>query len=238
MSSEFINVSAIDRFSSNYTVKSSDTIMINGVEDKAINIKVGDRVAFIDIVGYPVRIASVASVYPTRYVPTCVAGGCFVYGPNKQEVRVNTLRVGDSVLNASDNYVRITHVIKTMVGEEIDMYFNKSSGLKLTGYHPIKNTGNTWVFPAECSMFEKKREWTSAVYSFAVEGGEPIYVNAIVVATLAHHIAGPVIEHLYFGEDAVLRDIERISEDRYAVIQMGQIERDPETGKVSGIREN
>jgi len=235
MSSEFINVSAIDRFSSNYTVKSSDTIMINGVEDKAINIKVGDKVAFVDILGYPVRIASVASVYPSRYIPTCVAGSCFVYGPNKQKIRVNKMKVGDLVLNGRDEYVAITHVIKTMVGREIDMYFDKSSGLKLTGYHPIKENTNTWVFPAECGEFEKLNEWTAAVYSFALEGREPLYVNDTMVATLAHHLEGPVIQHPYFGEDAVLRDIERISENRYAVIQMEQIQRDIETGKVSGI---
>lgn len=237
---EFISISAVSRWSSNYTILTNNIVMLNGVQDIAENIKVGDKVAFMDEHGNPIRIEKVATVTQSRFNPTCFGGGCFVYGPNRQEVRVNTLRVGDLVLNTRDEYVRITHAIKTMVGEEIDLYFHQQSGLLVTGYHPVimsKSEPCDWVFPAECDVFEKKREWTAAVYSFAVEDGAPIYVNNVVVATLAHHLEGPVIGHEYFGGDAVLRDIERISADRYAVIQrfQVQIQRDPETGRVCGL---
>ncbi len=236
----YISVSAIDSTSSNYIIKANDIILINGRELEAIHVKVGDIISFTDSSGNPIGISHVASVTHHTYQPTCIGGDCFAYMPNARGVRVNTLRVGDMVLNACGEYVKITHVLKTMVGQEIDMYVrNKKSPayeLKITGYHPVFIEDEGWVYPALSEQFECRREWTAAVYSFAVEGGKPIYVNHIPVATLAHNETGPVIGHDYFGTDAVLRDIERISPDRYAVIQMEQIVRDSQTGNVIGLK--
>ncbi len=234
----YVSISAIDKWSSNYTLLPTQLVSINGNETPAIQIKVDDAVSFIDTRGNTVEIPRVASVEHHFYQPTCIGGGCYVYGPNCQQVRVNTLKVGDTVLDATGFYVRITHVLKTMVGTEIDMYVNEH-GLELTGYHPVmtysRDFEESWSFPAESSQFSKKTEWTAAVYSFAVENGNPVFVNCSAVATLAHHEEGPVIGHEYFGSYNVLRDIERISADRYAVIPMGNIVRDPNTGKVIGI---
>ena len=75
----------------------------------------------------------------------------------------------------------------------------------ITPYHPIRLSN--WVFP--CDMYPTSLVDTDTVYNLLLESEHIVLVQGIACCTLAHAMKGLVIEHPYFGTDAVVRDLRK-----------------------------
>jgi len=72
----------------------------------------------------------------------------------------------------------------------------------ITPYHPIYT--QRWVFP--CNVYPTSLVHTDAVYNLLLESEHVVLVEGVQCCTLGHGLKGPIIEHSYFGTDAVVRD--------------------------------
>ena len=108
-------------------------------------------------------------------------------------------------------------------------------GLIITGYHPIKLNGK-WVFPNTNENFKLEHINIESVYSIGLEFGTSFLVNGVDVIGIGHGITkDPVASHPYFGTNQVIQDIFELSSDGYCVIDIDQINRDPQTMLVNKI---
>jgi hypothetical protein len=83
----------------------------------------------------------------------------------------------------------------------------KLGSLCITPWHPIKTGGgNDWVFPVNVPGGFK---YTSSepVYNLVLDCGHTIDIDGHICCTLAHKMKGPVIEHAYWGTNAVVNDL-------------------------------
>jgi len=82
----------------------------------------------------------------------------------------------------------------------------KLGTLCITPWHPIK-LDNNWVYPIDMGGFP----YTSSepVYNLVLNSGHTVEVDGYTCCTLAHKMSGPVIEHPYWGTDAVVNDLMR-----------------------------
>jgi hypothetical protein len=84
-----------------------------------------------------------------------------------------------------------------------------------------------WVYPAEVSLYIDRLVQT--VYNFWLDHGHIVNVEGVQCCTLAHGFSGPVIEHPYFGTQAVIDDCAK---------QPGWDVGRPEFANLVAIREN
>lgn len=105
--------------------------------------------------------------------------------------------------------------------------------LWITPWHPIR-LDNTWKFPADCVGYMDRLMPT--VYNLVLENGHVVFACGIQAVTLAHGFAGSVVEHPFFGTDAVLRDLEQLDgwHAGLPVFQNLRTTRDPVSGIING----
>lgn len=231
--SRYVYVSEIDAHTSIYDLLLETKVTINGQEDIASNIKLGDVIKFLDIRNKPTTIV-VKFIGYSRFPSSCFTADCIV-DTYKGKIKVCDLSVGDKILTPKGIYATIKCILVTEVKQIIQMMFH-SNGLVITGYHPVK-INKSWVFPINEECFEKEIRYVDYVYSIGLEEESSFIVNGITVIGLGHGISNdPVATHPYFGTDKVIEDILRLSPNGYCMIKQEQIMRDPETLLVSGIQ--
>lgn len=109
-------------------------------------------------------------------------------------------------------------------------------GLKVTPYHPVRQDGK-WHFPCDLGIPEILP--CHAVYSFVLDNNHVMIINGVECITLAHGFKDdPVVEHPYFGTDAVLEDLREMLGWEHGLVTLctGCLQRDSKTGLVSGLR--
>lgn len=112
-----------------------------------------------------------------------------------------------------------------------------SDSLTITPYHPVKDAGETWRFPADIKPPTEVAA-CPVVYNLVVEGGQPVFSGAYVCATIGHSCRdNDVIEHPFFGSYKTALDLEQHARDGIVRLTQrpGLFARDPVTHVVTGI---
>jgi Mg-chelatase subunit ChlD len=88
------------------------------------------------------------------------------------------------------------------------------NGLKITPWHPMKMvpSESTWHFPGDLAkaIGHRKDEQIDEVYTFVMDKGHVVIVEGFPVCCLGHGFKGPVIEHAYFGTQAIIDDLKQL----------------------------
>jgi Mg-chelatase subunit ChlD len=174
------------------------------------------------------------SVDMSQYVMAagpCFTGDCLVLMDELRTKRVRDLKKGDIVWGGH----KVLALTYTPVMTEVDMIVFMM-GLKITPWHPIKfNSQSNWTFPAETASGKQRRMYVDAYYNLVLESGHTVEMNGITVCTLGHGFTdNSVIQHPYFGTEAVVEDLKRCDgwEQGYIVLDSKNIQRNSETGLV------
>lgn len=145
-----------------------------------------------------VSMAAINSAYGP-----CFAGDGLVALASGACARVDALRRGDLVLGGH----RIACVVRTaQPGGCAVVRLGAGVGAGFTPNHPVIDSATgCWASPA--SLGRVQHESLEAVFNFVLESGHTLVINGVRTCTLAHGLRGPVVEHAYFGTDAVLGDL-------------------------------
>ena len=81
-----------------------------------------------------------------------------------------------------------------------------------TPNHPVKvKDADEWIHPKKLGSVEYIK--CNATYSFLFKDRNPsLYVNGIESVSLAHGLKGDVVEHDFFGEEEIVKSMEKIEE--------------------------
>ena len=188
--------------------------------------------------GGPTPTASMINSFDmSQYVMAagpCFTGDCLVLMDELRTKRVRDLKKGDTVWGGH----KVLALTYTPVMAEVDMIIFMM-GLKITPWHPIKlNSQSNWTFPAETASGKKRRMYVDGYYNLVLESGHTVEMNGITVCTLGHGFTDDsVIQHPYFGTEAVVEDLKRCDgwEQGYILLNGKNIQRNLETGLVEKI---
>lgn len=144
-------------------------------------------------------------------------GGCF--GPSSTVMAVPSedsssnvvvtpiamVRAGDRVLASGGELVTVRCVVR------IDRTPSKglvvlSNGLTITPRHPIKVNG-IWMLPQDLSNTSTCPNPSGVVFNLVLETNHVLLVNGIECITWGHKYADDVLQHPFFGTEAVLADL-------------------------------
>jgi hypothetical protein len=136
-------------------------------------------------------------------------GGCF-HGDSRitlidGSVRpIHEIRSGMVVMTREGPATVVTAIKYCVPSGSMEMT-KVNDELIITPWHPIIKDGE-WVFPYD--HYSTSLMPVSAVYNLALNTAHHVLVGGVVCCTLGHGLKGPVIEHSYFGTDAVLKDLQ------------------------------
>jgi len=167
----------------------------------------------------------------------CIHGSCSVLlGDNKTQKLVKHIKKNDLVKTPS-GVAKVVCVFKINFQNYNQKMVEFDNGLIITPYHPIKNN-NVWTFP--CSISPIKDIVCDAVYDFVLDHGHIMIINGIECVTLGHNINdNEIIKHPYFGTNAVINDLQKITGYKSGYISVNPtdlIMKRDNTGIVCGMK--
>ena len=214
-----------------YHLHINTPIKINGIDGYAKNIELGDTV----IIPYANSYSTITvndfefSKYSTS---SCFTGDCKIRSL-RGLIQVNELKIGDKILNSSNNFSEIKCILENKIDKIINMYIYKE--LIITDYHPVK-INSKWQFPIDCEIFKKINIKVDSLYSIGLIDDTSFLIDDIEVIGLGHGITDDIVaSHEYFGTTKVINDIFSISSNGYCKITPNHISRDSITGLINGI---
>ena len=148
--------------------------------------------------------------------------------------QVKDLKKGDAVLTRNGEMARIVCIIRTTMKDGTCAMLELKNGVKLTPWHPVHVDGE-WKFPNDLGTLSDHA--MPYIYNAVVDRGHALNINGIDCVTLGHHLKeNKVVEHAYFGTDAVLNDLKQMQgwNDGFICTMEGGTVRDPVTGLVTG----
>jgi hypothetical protein len=171
----------------------------------------------------------------------CFTGDSEVLLSNNGVKLIEEVRQGDFVKTPSGTAVVIC-VTKTFCANNQTILVNMKNGLRVTPYHPIRYN-NEWQFPAKLledgnNSIDMSNQECNIVYNFVLNKDHIMIINGYECCTLGHGITeNDVIQHDYYGTDAVVRDLQNSSSwnDGYVNIYPEDTERDPNNDRVCKI---
>ena len=170
--------------------------------------------------GVSATYSSVTPVDMSAYLNA--SGGCFS-GLNKVNTPggsrlVRDVKKGDILTtilpDGSESTAKvICSVVSKPPGGTMDLV--TINGLKITPWHPMKMVASeqTWHFPgdmATAGIGHRAEESIDEVYTFVLDKGHVVIVEGFPVCCLGHGFKGPVIEHAYFGTQAIIDDLKQL----------------------------
>lgn len=132
---------------------------------------------------------------------------------------------------------KVVTVVKTVVGLEVPMV--KVGQATITPWHPIRrrDPGEGWKFPADVN--KQELQFINFYYNLVLDRGHIVQLlGGWDTCTLGHGFTSDsVIEHPYFGTDAVLEDLKKQAgwSEGLVVLKGGSFMRDAVTGLVCGL---
>jgi hypothetical protein len=169
-----------------------------------------------------------------RQAGPCFAGDCFVRMHGNTYCKVRNLRKGDRVYGGHP----VACLLFTPAHYTKVEMVHFESGLKITPWHPMRQEGHPWMFPAEHPEGQLKKEPMDGYYNLVLESGHIVEMHGYEVCTLGHGlIDNEVITHPYFGTAAVIEDLKTYSGWNYGFVMMDplRLRRNSETGLVCRI---
>jgi Mg-chelatase subunit ChlD len=163
----------------------------------------------------------------------CFAGDCYVRMNDNTYCKVRNLRKGDLVYGGH----KVACLLFTPAQSKVEM-IHFESGLKITPWHPMRQEGLPWMFPAEHPGGQLMKTYMDGYYNLVLETGHIVQMHEYDVCTLGHGFEdNDVIAHPYFGTDAVVKDLKGYSGWDYGFIMMDPLRliRSSETGLVIRI---
>lgn len=153
--------------------------------------------------------ATALSGYAASAVYYNSSGGCFhgntpITLADGSTLPIRDLRRGMEVMTPTGP-TTVKYAIKYCVPSGSMDMTQVNDTLMITPYHPIQKDG-AWVFPHD--HFPTSSVALDAVYNLVLDTKHHVLVGDVVCCTLGHGEKGPVIEHPYFGTDAVVKDLE------------------------------
>ena len=94
-------------------------------------------------------------------------------------------------------------------GAATSVMMSKVGDCFLTPYHPYMEGAVTWVYGAD--TVGQQACPVGTVYNLLLDKGHVINIGGATACTLAHGLKGPVIEHPFFGTQAVVEDLKKCS---------------------------
>jgi Hint-domain/U-box domain/von Willebrand factor type A domain/VWA / Hh protein intein-like len=151
------------------------------------------------------------SAYLTQQSMSAYSGGCFqgdmlVRLADGEHNYLKCLRPGDLVWTTTGP-AEVIALVTIGHSKAKSLVMSKVQNCVLTPYHPYLNEQNQWVTGMQTVGFMPVDITT--VYNLVLSNGHIIDVGGIKACTLAHGFKGPVIEHPFFGTEAVINDLKK-----------------------------
>ncbi len=182
-------------------------------------------------------VGSIGTISMTNFVNSggsCFAGHCTIEMENGEMKYVKQLKKGDRVKGGNV----IQAVLYTPVDAEVDM-IQFPSGLTITPWHPMKlGDSEPWVFPSQVSGGQEIRIYLDGYYNLVLDSGHIVYLNSYPVVTLGHGFEdSEVIQHPYFGTQAVIEDLKKHPDWDFGILVLDsdKVCRNPETGLIDSL---
>ena len=183
----------------------------------------------------------IMSAYNSVDTP-CFVGSSKIRLSDNSEKRVKDLIRGDKVSVLSDPYdtksdikeASVVCILKTITNGNVKLV-TIGDNLKITPWHPIL-TASGWEFPGKLSKIVA--EPCEAVYSILLDSGHTFMINNVWTIGLGHNYTEGILEHEYFGTNAVITDIKQLpgwSVGKVIINSRYSIMRDPITTKIISI---
>jgi hypothetical protein len=172
---------------------------------------------------------------------TCFAGSSRVKMADGSHKKASAVLPGDKVETQSGEPATVTHVLETKLSDSdygrAELMTCIGEDCYVTPYHPIF-WGDKWRFPK--NAIGVQYYLVSSVFNFALDGKDhTVIIGRIPCITLGHNITDdPVLEHTYFGTQAVIKDLDKLAEAQGShkiVITPDYIRRDPVTNRICAI---
>lgn len=163
----------------------------------------------------------------------CVAGDSVAMLASGQPRRVSELRKGDLVQGRAGLVATIECMVEMPCHSGVALLAGVSSGLRLTGYHPVWHEG-AWVFPAD--HYQVRELPCSAVYSYVLSGAPAMLIGGRLVVALGHGLQEGAAAHTYFATPKVLQDLRQMPgyAKGHVLLAPGRATRD-KSGLVCGL---
>lgn len=175
---------------------------------------------------------SMRSYYNSNNV--CFDGSSTVQLQDGTVVKICDTKKGDVVRCANNQYASILCVVKTVFNAKHTQLVSFENGLKVTPWHPICIDG-TWKFPADIQPAIDTS--CDAVYNFVLDKSHIVLVNNVQCCTLGHGLNDAVVQHEYFGTNAIIQDLQRFPGWSSGLVELlpEYIHRDSQTGLICSI---
>lgn len=139
----------------------------------------------------------------------CFTGDCIIKLVNNETKLIKNIIKDDLVLVPNEFGTMIGKVlclIKTKITNGITNIIKFPEGLKITENHPVL-FNNKWVHPQK--LYKPHLIECKYVYNLVLDSGHVVFINNIKCCTLGHNIQGNIIEHNYYGSNAIINDLKK-----------------------------
>jgi len=158
----------------------------------------------------------------------CFHGDCWVGMLNGEKKLVSEISKGDIL----DNGATVVCVLKTSVKDGRTHLCKFPSGLVITAYHPMQDSGE-WKFPKD--IVEPEQVSCDHVYSFLLDKVHTISVNGTRCICLGHDEKEEILAHDFFGSQKVVEAMKKMDGFSSGVVISNGVKRDAKTGRVNGF---
>ena len=147
-------------------------------------------------------------------------GGCFdgeglVKMADGSIRSIKELFKGDIVCSLNST-AKVVCLIQTYYHYQIEVC--TINGIKITPWHPVFI--DKWIFPANVAAI--KHESIDYVYNVVLDKGHTLDINGLTCITLGHGMKGDVVEHAFFGTDAVINDLKKFDGYYEGFVQLNE----------------
>jgi len=141
------------------------------------------------------------------------SGGCF-HGENNVLMANGTFKqiqaiIPGDVVWTIEGPASVIARVTIGHGAATSVMMSKVGDCFLTPYHPYMEGAGTWVYGAD--TVGQQACPVGTVYNLLLDKGHVINIGGATACTLAHGLKGPVIEHPFFGTQAVVEDLKKCS---------------------------
>jgi hypothetical protein len=153
--------------------------------------------------GVQTTVAQRSAYLTQAYSGGCFAGHTLVRMTNGTRMPIKMLMPGDQVWTPTGP-ANVTAMVTMGHSSAKSLMMSKVKETLITPYHPYLNEKDEWVTGKDTVGDFEWAEPGLKLYNLVLGSGHVIDVGGFMACTLAHGFKGPVIEHPFFGTQAVV----------------------------------